>query len=61
MPRNPRLPQSPACPECDRPGSYVWQAERQLDTYVCVTLSCPSGEYQRRCGRSRPAGSVDEA
>jgi hypothetical protein len=50
MPRNPRLPRIPTCPACDRPGAYVWQAEGQRDSYVCVTPSCPSDDYQRHTG-----------
>jgi hypothetical protein len=60
MARKARLPRIPACPECASPGSYVWQAERQHDTYVCLAPGCPSGEYQHRCDRSLADG-VDEA
>ena len=60
MPRVPRLPRTPACPECDRPGSYVWRDEVLVDTYVCLTSGCPSGEFQRSHGRHLQTGAFGE-
>lgn len=60
MPRTPRLSPAPNCPNCGRPGRYVWKPEMLRDAYACMTSSCPLGEYQRYRVHGCEAAALDD-